>query len=200
MRPLCHDLHFGPATKPTTLTVGTSQEKDQAAGKEMITLWEYLRLRRHMPCAMEKGFIQARRGEELRSPFWGTRLAIHLPGTWYRNATLHLRPLSINPQSGIQLPPRLRNLYMAPHTSSARYGRAPRLHRTLPALPPAEDTATVRTLFLLLWRFGQAPPYPSRRVWPTLLPLAWRPRLHFLVPSLAPAITQYPIVAPGRKT
>ncbi|KAK5604350.1 hypothetical protein CRENBAI_019081 [Crenichthys baileyi] len=29
--------------------------------------------------------------------------------------------------------------------------------------------------------------------------LAWRPRLHFLVPSLAPAITQCPLVASGRR-
>ncbi|MEQ2189468.1 hypothetical protein GOODEAATRI_025642 [Goodea atripinnis] len=91
-------------------------------------------------------------------------------------------------------------LSKAPHTSSDRYGRAPHLHRSLPALPPAEDAAAVRTLFLLLWRFRQVPPYPSRRVWPTLLPPAWRPRLHFLVPSLAPAITQYPLVVPGGRT
>ncbi|KAK5603440.1 hypothetical protein CRENBAI_007354 [Crenichthys baileyi] len=39
----------------------------------------------------------------------------------------------------------------------------------------------------------------SWRVWPTLLPLAWRPGLRFLVSSLAPAITQYPLVAPGMK-
>ncbi|MEQ2157675.1 hypothetical protein GOODEAATRI_004085 [Goodea atripinnis] len=106
----------------------------------------------------------------------------------------------MNPQSGIQLPPRLRNLYLTPHTSSARYGRAPRLLRSLPAFPPTEDATAVRTLFLLLWRFGQAPPYPSRRVWPALLPLAWRPRLGLLVPSLALAITQCPLVAPGRRT
>ncbi|MED6268160.1 hypothetical protein CHARACLAT_019448, partial [Characodon lateralis] len=37
--------------------------------------------RHHTPCALEKGFIQARREEEQRSPFWGTRLAIPLPGT-----------------------------------------------------------------------------------------------------------------------
>ncbi|MEQ2218405.1 hypothetical protein XENOCAPTIV_002747 [Xenoophorus captivus] len=85
-----------------------------------------------------------------------------------------------------------------------------RLYHSLPArrltpsflfaVPPAEDAASVRTLFLLFWRFGQAPPYPSQRVWPTLLLLAWRPQLRFLVPSLAPAITQRPLVAPGGRT
>ncbi|MEQ2195429.1 hypothetical protein XENOCAPTIV_012748 [Xenoophorus captivus] len=75
-----------------------------------------------------------------------------------------------------------------------------RLTIPLPVLPPAEDAAAVRTLFLLLWRFGQAPPHPSRRVGPTLLPLACRLRLCFLVSSLTPAITQHPLVAPGGRT
>ncbi|KAK5606244.1 hypothetical protein CRENBAI_024710 [Crenichthys baileyi] len=174
MRPPRHVLHSDPASKPSSLTVGTSQEKDQAAGEERITPWEYL-----WPAA-EKSARQAREEEE-----------------------------HISPQSGIQLPPHHRSLCWAPHTSSAQFGTALHLHHSLPAcrltpsflfaLPPAEDAVPVRTLFLLLWRFGQVPPYPSWRVWPTLLPLAWRPRLRFLVPSLAPVITQCPLVAPGRR-
>ncbi|KAK5601361.1 hypothetical protein CRENBAI_000801, partial [Crenichthys baileyi] len=80
--PPCHDLHFGPATKAATLTVGTSQKKDQAAAEEMITLSEYLRR------AAEKSSGQAREKEEQRSPFWGLRLAIAPPGTGPRRHTL----------------------------------------------------------------------------------------------------------------
>ncbi|KAK5601280.1 hypothetical protein CRENBAI_001767 [Crenichthys baileyi] len=43
MRPPHHVLRSGPTSKPTTVTVGTSQSKDQAADEEMISLWEYLR-------------------------------------------------------------------------------------------------------------------------------------------------------------
>ncbi|MED6255357.1 hypothetical protein ATANTOWER_008491 [Ataeniobius toweri] len=75
MRPPRHVLHPGPASKPTTLTVGTSQKKDQAAGEEMITQWEYLRR------AAEKSSGQAREKEEQQSPFWGLRLAILQPDT-----------------------------------------------------------------------------------------------------------------------
>ncbi|MEQ2217560.1 hypothetical protein XENOCAPTIV_014748, partial [Xenoophorus captivus] len=88
------------------------------------------------------------------------------------------------------------SLCWAPHTSSARFGTAPCRHLSfsvcLPtpiflfADPPDVDAVAVRTLSPLLWSFGQAPPYPSRRVWPKLLPIAWRPRLRFLVPSFAP--------------
>ncbi|MEQ2234243.1 hypothetical protein ILYODFUR_029936 [Ilyodon furcidens] len=63
-------------SNPLTLTVGTSQEKDQAAGEERITLWENLRRE------AEKCACQARKEEEeQRSPYWGLRLAIPLPGT-----------------------------------------------------------------------------------------------------------------------
>ncbi|MED6273228.1 hypothetical protein CHARACLAT_004435 [Characodon lateralis] len=75
MQPPRHGLHPGPASKPTTLTVGTSQKKDQAAGEEMITHWEYLGR------ATEKSSGQAREKEEQRLPFWGSRLAIPPPGT-----------------------------------------------------------------------------------------------------------------------
>ncbi|KAK5617008.1 hypothetical protein CRENBAI_005485 [Crenichthys baileyi] len=75
MRPPRHVLYPGPASKPATMTVGTSQKKDQAAGEEMVTLWEYLRR------AAEKSSGQAREKEEQRSPFWGSRMAIPPPGT-----------------------------------------------------------------------------------------------------------------------
>ncbi|MEQ2291893.1 hypothetical protein AMECASPLE_017507 [Ameca splendens] len=78
MRPPHHVLHPGPASKPTTLTVGTSQKKDQAAGKEMITHREYL------GCATEKSSGQAREKEEQRLPFWASRLVIPPPGTGSR--------------------------------------------------------------------------------------------------------------------
>ncbi|MED6257641.1 hypothetical protein ATANTOWER_028678 [Ataeniobius toweri] len=81
MRPPRHVLHPGPASKPTTRTVGTSQEKDLATVKEMITLWEYLRR------VAEKSSGQAREKEEQQSPFWGSRLAIPPLGTGRRRHT-----------------------------------------------------------------------------------------------------------------
>ncbi|MEQ2169434.1 hypothetical protein GOODEAATRI_025237, partial [Goodea atripinnis] len=135
------------------------------------------------------GFIQARREEEQRSPFWGTRLAIPLPVVLARDTTLHLRPPSSLLVFGTCI-----------QCCTLPLPGMGELHCSLPALPPAEDAAAVRTLFLLLCRLRQAPPHPSQRVWPTLLPLAWRLRLCFLVPSLAPAITQCPLVVPGGRT
>ncbi|KAK5599043.1 hypothetical protein CRENBAI_026657 [Crenichthys baileyi] len=81
-------LHFGPH-KPQTMTVQTSQ-KDQAAGEEFITLFEYFRR------AAEKSARQATEREELRSPFWGTKLARPLPGTgtlrYQSSPSSHRRP------------------------------------------------------------------------------------------------------------
>ncbi|MEQ2297630.1 hypothetical protein AMECASPLE_036545 [Ameca splendens] len=68
-------------SNPLTLTVGTRQEKDQAAGKERITLWENLRR------GAEKSACQARKEEEQQSPYWGLRLAIPLPVTGPRRYT-----------------------------------------------------------------------------------------------------------------
>ncbi|KAK5621509.1 hypothetical protein CRENBAI_002838 [Crenichthys baileyi] len=167
MRPPRHDLHFGPATKPTTLTVGTSQKKDQAADEEMITLWEYLRR------AVEKSFGQAREKEEQRSPFWGSRLAMPPAGTGPRHhtpcaaekgfiqarreeeqrspfwgtrlaiplpgtgATLHLRPPSINP------------IHSPAYSSLLVFGTCIR-HRTLPLPGTGELHASTAVLKLFL--------------------------------------------------
>ncbi|MED6260790.1 hypothetical protein ATANTOWER_028856, partial [Ataeniobius toweri] len=49
--------------------------KDQADGKKQITLWEYFRR------AAEKSACQEGQASEQLSPFWGTRLAVPLPGT-----------------------------------------------------------------------------------------------------------------------
>ncbi|KAK5600582.1 hypothetical protein CRENBAI_014815 [Crenichthys baileyi] len=113
----------------------------------------------------------------------------------------------MSPHPGIQLPPRHRNLCWALHTFSAWFGTALRLHHSLSGrvptpcclkiITPAEDAAAVRTLFPPLLRFGQAPPCPSRRASapssclasPTLFPSS----------RLVPAITQRPLVAPGRR-
>ncbi|KAK5600489.1 hypothetical protein CRENBAI_017482 [Crenichthys baileyi] len=80
------------------MTAGTSQQKDQAADEEMITLSDYLRR------AAEKSVCQAEEAEEQRSPFWGSRLAILLTGTGPQH---HTSSLSSQPglQTGIQLPP-----------------------------------------------------------------------------------------------
>ncbi|MED6233763.1 hypothetical protein ATANTOWER_016318 [Ataeniobius toweri] len=94
MRPPHHVLHSGPASKPWTQTVGTSQSKDQAVGEKKITLWEYLWR------AEERSARQAREEEEQRLPFWGSRLAIPLVPA--RDATLHLRPPSMKHQPGIE--------------------------------------------------------------------------------------------------
>ncbi|MEQ2163554.1 hypothetical protein GOODEAATRI_031389, partial [Goodea atripinnis] len=66
-------LRFGPTRDPSS-TLGTSQQKDQA-DNEVITLWEYLRRE------AEKSSRQAAERSKQRSPFWGSRLAIPLPGT-----------------------------------------------------------------------------------------------------------------------
>ncbi|MEQ2207869.1 hypothetical protein XENOCAPTIV_020095, partial [Xenoophorus captivus] len=51
------------------------RHKDQADGEEQITLWEYFRR------AAERSACQERQASEQLSPFWGTRLAVTLPGT-----------------------------------------------------------------------------------------------------------------------
>ncbi|MEQ2179114.1 hypothetical protein GOODEAATRI_021292 [Goodea atripinnis] len=94
MWPPRHILHPGPASTPTTLTVGTSQRKDQAAGEEMITQWEYLRR------AAEKSSGQAREKEEQQSPFWGSRLAILQPDTSVP-ALFPVQPPTTHPASAI---------------------------------------------------------------------------------------------------
>ncbi|MEQ2217824.1 hypothetical protein XENOCAPTIV_023516, partial [Xenoophorus captivus] len=48
---------------------------DQADGEKQITLWEYLRR------AAERSSCQPGRASEQLLPFWGTRLAVPLPGT-----------------------------------------------------------------------------------------------------------------------
>ncbi|MED6240923.1 hypothetical protein ATANTOWER_032011, partial [Ataeniobius toweri] len=65
-------LCFG-HSKPQNTTVGTSQQDQTDNG--MITLWEYLRR------AAEKSSRQAAEERKQRSLFWGSRLAIPLPGT-----------------------------------------------------------------------------------------------------------------------
>ncbi|MEQ2314311.1 hypothetical protein AMECASPLE_010771 [Ameca splendens] len=51
------------------------RHKDQADGEEQITLWEYFRR------AAERSACQEGQASEQQSPFWGTRLAVPLPGT-----------------------------------------------------------------------------------------------------------------------
>ncbi|MEQ2163615.1 hypothetical protein GOODEAATRI_032097, partial [Goodea atripinnis] len=61
-------------------------------------------------------------------------------------ATLPLRPPSISPQSGIQLPSHHRSLCWAPHTSSVQFGTALR-HHTQSSCPPSDSELLVCSSF-----------------------------------------------------
>ncbi|KAK5603854.1 hypothetical protein CRENBAI_026776 [Crenichthys baileyi] len=109
--------------------------------------------------------------EEQGTPFWGSRLAIPLPGTGPRRYT----PSSSSQCKPLQpfCPP---SDFELPVCSSSR--RRHRRHQD--------------TVFPVEIRTGASLSFPEGLA---NLPLAWCPRLHFLVPSLAPAITQCPLVA-----
>ncbi|KAK5623167.1 hypothetical protein CRENBAI_018432 [Crenichthys baileyi] len=66
-------LRFGPPTNHI-VTEGT-HHKDQADGAQLISLWEYFRR------AAERTSRQEEQAAEQLSPFWGTSLAVPLPGT-----------------------------------------------------------------------------------------------------------------------
>ncbi|MEQ2204875.1 hypothetical protein XENOCAPTIV_020217 [Xenoophorus captivus] len=113
MWPPRHVLHFGPASKPSNVSVGTSQGKGQAAGEKMIILWEYLRR------AAEKSACQGEECSGAAITLLGLKTGD--PSTWYWSATPHF--LSV-------LPAR------SPCTSSARINPALCLHHSFSARLP----------------------------------------------------------------
>ncbi|KAK5604351.1 hypothetical protein CRENBAI_018867 [Crenichthys baileyi] len=141
----------------------------------------------------ERSARQAREAEEQRSPFWGTRLAIPLPGTGRRRYTSSLT-------SQRETAARHRGYRRASSSSSsARFGTAPRRHLSLSVCLPTPsflfadppDAVAVRTLSPLLWRFGQAAPYPGSGQ--HFFPLPGVPDFA----SWSPDLPQCPVVAPS---
>ncbi|MEQ2284201.1 hypothetical protein AMECASPLE_019089 [Ameca splendens] len=150
----------------------------------MIMLSEYLRR------VAEKSACRDEEVEEQRSPFWGSRLAIPLPGTGPRCYTL-------SPSSQCKPPARHRGHWHTAFSSPSEsvsgtaHFLCPVQHSSM--LPPqafcspfdsellfplssAVDAVAVRTLFPLLWRFGQAPPFPCPVSSPTSFPFPTLPQ------------------------
>ncbi|KAK5620088.1 hypothetical protein CRENBAI_002263 [Crenichthys baileyi] len=154
-----HDLHFGPATKPTTLTVGTSHNQDRA----YIDLLGWIRQQEEDTRTLYAEDIETLPSalllEEIEEVFGGSRLVLAPPG--YEPGQNRTTPTPPTPASSSPRRRRRRQLLQRPLLSSPRLQHS-LLSHPRPQRPQPNHPLPQRVSCCLFLSAGTPPPSEPR--------------------------------------